>query len=206
MPAARGRSSSARCSTSSTTCTSSSRRRRWSSRSSTNVWNAVEGDLKTQSRTFADEGTTEEKAREEYRAIAERRVRLGLVLAEIGEKNNIKVTDERAQRARSWSGRASFPAGSSRSGTTTGRIPARSRACARRSTRRRWSTSCSSSPRSPTRRSTREELFKEDDDVPRRQLIAPRAVEDERLARRDALRRARLQPHIDAHRRRPTDR
>ena len=41
-----------------------------------------------------DEGTTEEKARAEYRAIAERRVRLGLVLAEIGEKNNIKVTDE----------------------------------------------------------------------------------------------------------------
>ena len=41
---------------------------------------------------FADEGTTEEKARAEYRGIAERRVRLGLVLAEIGEKNNIKVT------------------------------------------------------------------------------------------------------------------
>ena len=43
-----------------------------------NVWNAVESDLKAQGRTFADEGTTEEKAREEYRAIAERRVRLGL--------------------------------------------------------------------------------------------------------------------------------
>ena len=56
-----------------------------------NVWNAIENDLKQQGRTFADEGTTEEKAREEYRAIAERRVRLGLVLAEIGEKNNIKV-------------------------------------------------------------------------------------------------------------------
>ena len=41
-----------------------------------NVWNAVEGDLKAQGRSFADEGTTEEKAREEYRAIAERRVRL----------------------------------------------------------------------------------------------------------------------------------
>ena len=54
-----------------------------------NVWSAVESDLKSQNRTFADEGTTEEKAREEYRTIAERRVRLGLVLAEIGEKNNI---------------------------------------------------------------------------------------------------------------------
>jgi trigger factor len=64
-----------------------------------NVWNAVEGDLKAQGRTFADEGTTEEKAREEYRAIAERRVRLGLVLAEIGARNNITVTDEELSRA-----------------------------------------------------------------------------------------------------------
>ena len=64
-----------------------------------NVWNAVEGDLKAQGRTFADEGTTEEKAREEYRAIAERRVRLGLVLAEIGDKNNITATDEEISRA-----------------------------------------------------------------------------------------------------------
>jgi trigger factor len=64
-----------------------------------NVWNAVEGDLKAQGRTFEDEGTTEEKAREEYRGIAERRVRLGLVLAEIGEKNNITVPDEEITRA-----------------------------------------------------------------------------------------------------------
>jgi trigger factor len=63
-----------------------------------NVWSAVEGDLKVQGRTFADEGTTEEKAREEYRAIADRRVRLGLVLAEIGEKNHITVTDEEISR------------------------------------------------------------------------------------------------------------
>ena len=64
-----------------------------------NVWNAVESDLKSQNRTFEDEGTTEEKAREEYRTIAERRVRLGLVLAEIGERNNITVTDDELSRA-----------------------------------------------------------------------------------------------------------
>jgi trigger factor len=64
-----------------------------------NVWSAVEGDLKAQGRTFADENTTEEKAREEYRAIAERRVRLGLVLAEIGERNKITVPDEDISRA-----------------------------------------------------------------------------------------------------------
>ena len=64
-----------------------------------NVWSAVEGDLKAQGRTFTDEGTTEEKAREEYRGIAERRVRLGLVLAEIGERNKITVTEEEIRRA-----------------------------------------------------------------------------------------------------------
>ena len=64
-----------------------------------NVWNAVDSDLKGQGRSFADEGTTEEKAREEYRGIAERRVRLGLVLAEIGERNKIAVTDEEITRA-----------------------------------------------------------------------------------------------------------
>jgi trigger factor len=63
-----------------------------------NVWTVVENDLKSQGRTFADEGTTEEKAREEYQAIAERRVRLGLVLAEIGERNAIQVSDDELSR------------------------------------------------------------------------------------------------------------
>ena len=65
----------------------------------TSVWATVENDLKEEGRTFADEDTTEEKARAEYRAIAERRVRLGLVIAEIGERNNIKVTDEQLSAA-----------------------------------------------------------------------------------------------------------
>ena len=64
-----------------------------------NVWSQVENDLKQQNRTFADEGTTEEKAREEYHSIAERRVRLGLVIAEIGERNNIRVTDDQLRAA-----------------------------------------------------------------------------------------------------------
>jgi len=63
-----------------------------------NVWNAVQSDLKTQNRTFEDEGTTEEKARAEYRGIADRRVRLGLVLAEIGDKNAIKVSEDEVSR------------------------------------------------------------------------------------------------------------
>jgi trigger factor len=63
------------------------------------VWSTIEKDLKEQGRTFTDEGTTEETARAEYRTIAERRVRLGLVIGEIGERNNIKVTDEQLTAA-----------------------------------------------------------------------------------------------------------
>jgi trigger factor len=64
-----------------------------------NVWKTILDDLQARKRTFEDEGTTEEKAKAEYRAIAERRVRLGLVIAEIGERNNIKVGDEELSRA-----------------------------------------------------------------------------------------------------------
>jgi trigger factor len=76
----------------------------------TGVWSTVLNDLKTQNRTLADEGTDEEKAKAEYRGIADRRVRLGLVLSEIGEKNNIKVTDDEitravVERARQYPGR-----------------------------------------------------------------------------------------------------
>lgn len=63
------------------------------------IWSQVNTELEAEKKTFADENTTEEKAREEYRKIAERRVRLGLVLAEIGEKNKITVSDEEISRA-----------------------------------------------------------------------------------------------------------
>jgi len=63
------------------------------------VWKSVLSELETERKTFADEGTTEDKAKAEYRAIAERRVRLGLVLAEIGEKNTIAVTEDELSRA-----------------------------------------------------------------------------------------------------------
>ena len=92
-------SSSASCLISSTRCTKFALPPTLAEEEFKNVWKAVESDLKAQGRSFEDEGTTEEKAREEYRGIAERRVRLGLVLAEIGERNNITVTDEEITRA-----------------------------------------------------------------------------------------------------------
>lgn len=63
------------------------------------VWKSVLTEMENEKKTFADENTTEEKAKAEYRAIAERRVRLGLVLAEIGEKNTITVTEDEMNRA-----------------------------------------------------------------------------------------------------------
>jgi len=63
------------------------------------VWKSVLQELETEKKTFADENTTEDKAKAEYRGIAERRVRLGLVLAEIGEKNNITVSEDELSRA-----------------------------------------------------------------------------------------------------------
>jgi trigger factor len=63
------------------------------------IWRQISDDLARSGKTFADEGTTEEAARADYRKIAERRVRLGLVMSEIGDRNNIQVTDEETQRA-----------------------------------------------------------------------------------------------------------
>jgi trigger factor len=74
------------------------------------MWNSIKAEMESGGKTFADENTTEDKAKEEYRGIADRRVRLGLVLSDIGEKNKITVTDDEVgraviERARSMPGR-----------------------------------------------------------------------------------------------------
>lgn len=63
------------------------------------IWERVKHEIEHHGRSFEDEGTTEEEAREQYRKIAERRVRLGLVVAEIGNQNKIEVTEEEHQQA-----------------------------------------------------------------------------------------------------------
>jgi trigger factor len=63
------------------------------------MWNSIKAEMESSGKTFADENTTEDAAKEEYQKIADRRVRLGLVLSEIGEKNKINVTDEEVSRA-----------------------------------------------------------------------------------------------------------
>lgn len=63
------------------------------------MWNSIKAEMESTGKSFADENTTEEAAKEEYQKIADRRVRLGLVLSEIGEKNKITVTDDEVSRA-----------------------------------------------------------------------------------------------------------
>ena len=63
------------------------------------MWNSIRAEMESGGKTFADEDATEEAAKEEYRKIADRRVRLGLVLSEIGEKNKITVTEDEVGRA-----------------------------------------------------------------------------------------------------------
>src|SRR6476661_8032953 len=63
------------------------------------IWRQVTSDLEQSKRSFEDEGTTEDKAKAEYRDIAARRVRLGLILSEVGSRNKIEVSDDEVNRA-----------------------------------------------------------------------------------------------------------
>ena len=63
------------------------------------IWQQVENEQKSGGKSFEEEGTTEEAARADYRRIAERRVRLGLVLAEVGQSANVQVTDDEVTQA-----------------------------------------------------------------------------------------------------------
>ena len=63
------------------------------------IWNALQAEMNRGKKTFADENTTEEDARKEYRAIAERRVRLGLVLGTMGEHEKVEVSEQELQNA-----------------------------------------------------------------------------------------------------------
>ena len=69
------------------------------------IWRQVEGAELDEE----DKGKSEDELKEEYRKIAERRVRLGLVLAEIGKRAEVSVPNDEMQRqlintARSYPG------------------------------------------------------------------------------------------------------
>ncbi|MCI0599071.1 MAG: trigger factor [Beijerinckiaceae bacterium] len=73
------------------------------------IWRKVEAEQRQSGHSYEEDGTTEDAARADYHKIAERRVRLGLLLAEVGERAEIKVSDEEvaqavARRARAFRG------------------------------------------------------------------------------------------------------
>jgi len=58
------------------------------------IWQQVQQDKAAGNLPEDDVKKSDEQLEKEYRKIAERRVRLGLVLAEIGRANNVQVTDQ----------------------------------------------------------------------------------------------------------------
>lgn len=63
------------------------------------IWQRIEADRAKGQTDAEDAGKDDETLRTEYRAIAERRVRLGLLLAEIGRSNSITVGQDEMTRA-----------------------------------------------------------------------------------------------------------
>ncbi len=63
------------------------------------IWQQVEQDRAAGNLPPEDSDKSEDQLKDEYRRIAERRVRLGLVLAEIGRRENVQVTDQELMQA-----------------------------------------------------------------------------------------------------------
>jgi len=63
------------------------------------IWKQVEEDRERGVVDAGDEAKDEEALKQEYRDIAERRVRLGLLISEVGQRNGIEVTQEEVNRA-----------------------------------------------------------------------------------------------------------
>jgi trigger factor len=63
------------------------------------IWSQLEQARKAGTEDAEDKGKDDETLTAEYRPIAERRVRLGLLLAEIARLNSITVTDQELDRA-----------------------------------------------------------------------------------------------------------
>jgi trigger factor len=63
------------------------------------IWKGVSEELERNEDALKETGKSEDELKAEYRTIAERRVRLGLFLSEVGRMNNIDVTQEDLNRA-----------------------------------------------------------------------------------------------------------
>lgn len=64
-----------------------------------NIWTQVQAEKEAGNLDEDDAKKTDKQLEKDYRKIAERRVRLGLVLAEMGQKHEIQITNEELQQA-----------------------------------------------------------------------------------------------------------
>ncbi len=62
------------------------------------IWQQIEADRQQGRKDPDDEGKSDEQLKKEYREIAERRVKLGLLLSEVGRLNNIEVGNDEISR------------------------------------------------------------------------------------------------------------
>jgi trigger factor len=63
------------------------------------IWAQVQAETEREGPSEEDKGKSEDELKAEYRKIAERRVRLGLVLAEIGRQHNVSVSEQEVLQA-----------------------------------------------------------------------------------------------------------
>lgn len=63
------------------------------------IWKQIEADREKGELDPEDADKSEEELKAEYRTIAERRVRLGLLLSEVGRRNGVEVTQDELNRA-----------------------------------------------------------------------------------------------------------
>jgi trigger factor len=63
------------------------------------IWGRLGQSLQAEGKSLADAGKPEEELKAEYRKMAERRVRLGLVIGEIGDRQKVQVTQDELKRA-----------------------------------------------------------------------------------------------------------
>lgn len=62
------------------------------------IWQQIEADRKAGRTDPDDAGKSDEQLKKEYREIADRRVKLGLLLSEVGRMNNIEVSNDEISR------------------------------------------------------------------------------------------------------------
>lgn len=63
------------------------------------IWKQVEQDKEAGRLDPSDAGKDDDTLKADYRTLAERRVRLGLLLADVGQKNNVQVTQDDVNKA-----------------------------------------------------------------------------------------------------------